>query len=73
MIEYYAFRCCPDLTFLTISKNVTEIGNYAFQECYSVTLIVEKESYAADWAENHEIPYIFPEELFQENMLNPAV
>lgn len=34
-----AFRNCESLTSITISNNVTEIGDYAFHNCYNLTSI----------------------------------
>ena len=57
-IEFMAFSGCIGLTSIKIPKSVTEIGNYAFSNCSdNLILIVEKDSYAEEYAKKNKIRY----------------
>lgn len=54
VIEREAFLGCGKLTSVTIPASVTEIGEYAFEDCSKkLTLTVEKDSYAHQWAQEN--------------------
>ncbi len=55
-----AFNCCSMLTNLSIPDCVTYIGRAAFSDCSNLTLIVCHHTYAAQYAEENNIPYAFP-------------
>lgn len=55
-----AFNCCSMLTNLSIPDCVTYIGRAAFSGCSNLTLIVGHHTYAAQYAEENNIPYAFP-------------
>ena len=55
-----AFNCCSMLTNLSIPDCVTYIGRAAFSDCSNHTLIVGHHTYAAQYAEENNIPYAFP-------------
>ena len=55
-----AFNCCSMLTNLSIPDCVTYIGRAAFSDCSNLTLIVGHHTYAAQYAEENNIPYAFP-------------
>ncbi len=57
----YVFAICKSLTSIEIPESVTEIGEDAFYGCDSLTLIVEKDSYAAQYAKENDIPYTYPD------------
>ena len=54
-----AFNCCSMLTNLSIPDCVTYIGRAAFSGCSNLTLIVGHHTYAAQYAEENNIPYAF--------------
>ncbi len=56
-----AFAYCSNLASIEIPGSVTEIEENAFLGCDSLTLIVEKDSYAAQYAKDNEIPYSYPD------------
>lgn len=56
-----AFSFCESLTNLTIPDSVTEIGKYAFYSCPVLTLTVGRDSCAAQYAKENDIPYTFPD------------
>ena len=58
-IEYLAFYLCEELRAVTIPASVTEIDEEAFRGCENVELIVERDSYAAIYAEENDIPYTY--------------
>lgn len=55
-----AFNCCSMLTNLSIPDCVTYIGRAAFSDCSNLTLVVGHHTYAAQYAEENNIPYAFP-------------
>lgn len=55
-----AFNCCSMLTNLSIPDCVTYIGRAAFSDCSNLTLTVGHHTYAAQYAEENNIPYAFP-------------
>ena len=57
-----AFFCCYDLRNVEIPDSVTMIGSKAFGGCHHVSLIVERGSYAEQYAEENEIRYIYADE-----------
>lgn len=54
-----AFAECAALTALTLPESVCEIGKDAFADC-PVTLTVERDSPAAQYAESARVPYTYP-------------
>ncbi|MDE6760055.1 MAG: leucine-rich repeat domain-containing protein [Lachnospiraceae bacterium] len=56
-----AFWLCSGLTSVTIPDSVTSIGYGAFSGCDNVILIVEKDSYAEQYAKDNNIPYQYIE------------
>ena len=51
-ILYGAFSNCSKLTSVTISENITSIGEKAFYECSSLTIYCEVASKPSDWNSN---------------------
>lgn len=56
-----AFNRCGALSTLTIPDSVTEIGENAFEECSNLQLTVNRNSYAAKYAEENSIPFTYPD------------
>ena len=56
-----AFSYCDSLTSVSIPDSVTAIGDYAFSDCPNLTLTVPRNSYAAEYAKTHNIPYTYPD------------
>ena len=56
-----AFADCSALTSLSIPDNVTSIGEWAFNNCPHLTLTVGRNSYAAQYAKENNIPYAYPD------------
>lgn len=54
-----AFSRCESLTNLTLSSNIISIGEKAFNHCSNLTIAVEENSYAALWAQENEVPYVY--------------
>ena len=60
-IEDYAFSGCSRLSSVKIPASVTAIGKKVFEECDEISLVVEEDSYAAQYAEENGIPYNYPD------------
>ena len=58
-IDYQSFVNCTSLESVTIPKSVTSIRNNAFNECPSLTLGVYRNSYAASYVIENNIPYVY--------------
>ncbi len=58
-----AFRYCTSLTTLTIPDSVTSIGKDAFYGWYGLTVTVGRDSYAAQYCKENNIPYTYPDSL----------
>ena len=59
-IGIYTFSGCTGLTSIEVPGSVTEIDAYAFDS--DITLIVEEDSYAEEYAIDHEYEYFYSEE-----------
>jgi len=56
----YAFGFCGALTSAVIPKSVTHMGQRAFVDCSDALLLtVERGSYAAEYCEDNNIPYVY--------------
>lgn len=58
-ISYNVFSGCESLTSIVVPASVTEIREEAFYECPKLTLTVAPNSYAAQYAKDNNIPYIY--------------
>ena len=58
-IEAAAFRGCSSLTSISIPDSVTSINDWAFSWCPNLTLTVGRNSYAEQYAKNHNISYTY--------------
>ena len=56
-----AFNRCGALSSLTIPDSVTEIGEDAFEKCSNLQLTVSRGSCAAQYAEENNIPFTYPD------------
>ena len=56
-----AFSRCSSLTNISIPDSVTSIGTNAFANCLNLTLTVGRNSYAAQYAKENNIPYAYPD------------
>lgn len=54
-----AFNNCVELESIVIPETVISIGAYAFTDCDKITLTVVRDSYAATYAEENEVPYVY--------------
>lgn len=59
LIRSNAFSECDNLTSIIVPASVTEIEEDAFYECAKLTLTVTPGSYAAQYAKDNNIPYIY--------------
>ena len=57
-IGFWAFENCPHLSLILIPDTVTSIHEYAFANSDNVVFQCSSDSYAAEYAHEHEIPYI---------------
>ena len=55
-----AFAVCLSLASISLPDGVTSIGYNAFGGCPNLTLVVGHHTYAAQYAEENNIPYAFP-------------
>ena len=53
------FENCSSLTSVRIPGSVVEIDREAFYNCKQLSLIVEKDSYAEQYARDREIPFTY--------------
>ena len=53
-----AFYDCSSLTSITIPSNVISIGEFAFQNCDDLTIYGEAGSYAEQYANDNNIPFV---------------
>lgn len=56
-IGNYAFISCKSLEKIVLYENVTSIGEDAFAECDNLTIYGMKDSYAEQYANEHNIPF----------------
>lgn len=54
-IEVCAFLGCKSLASINIPDSVNEIGRFAFACCNNLTIICSKDSYAEEYAKEHNI------------------
>ncbi|MBR3765521.1 MAG: leucine-rich repeat domain-containing protein [Clostridia bacterium] len=54
-----AFSFCTSLTSLNIPENVTAIGADAFLACSALTITVPRDSYAAQYCKENNLPYTY--------------
>jgi len=52
------FSCCTNLTNITIPESVSWIDDKAFYGCKSLTIYGYEDSYAQEYADEHNIPFI---------------
>ena len=57
-LSVYAFRNCTRLERITIPKSVTDMDASTFENCKKLTIHCYKDSYAHQFAENENIPYV---------------
>lgn len=55
----YAFARCPALTYLELQREVTQIGEGAFEGDANLTLGVWYDSYAFNYADENDLLYVF--------------
>lgn len=53
----YAFFDCDSLTSITLPASVTRIGDIPFSSCLRLILRVPRDSYAATYAQENDIPF----------------
>ena len=54
---------CTSLRDLTIPASIANIGKSAFSGCPNLTLTVHRDSYAAQYAKENNIPYEYTDAL----------
>lgn len=62
-IDDRAFAQCTALTSLSIPESVTAIGEDAFWACPLTAVNVARDSYAATYCREHDLPYVLSESL----------
>lgn len=62
-MERHCFTSLETLTSVTLPASLTSIGDGCFRYCPNLTLTVPRDSYAAQWARDNGIPYIYPDSL----------
>ena len=55
-----AFRNCVDVCIVYLPDGVTSIADDAFYGCLNAKFVCSADSYAATWAEAHQIPVVNP-------------
>lgn len=60
-IESYAFTDCENLTNIEIPDSITQIGDGVFDGCEQLTITVVRDSYAAQYAKDNGIKYMYPD------------
>jgi hypothetical protein len=58
-IEDKAFSFCPFAESITVPESVSFIGENAFENCFNLTVYVYKDSYAASYCLDHDIPFSY--------------
>lgn len=58
-----AFSGCRALTSLSIPESVTAISKYAFRACSLIAVNVVRDSYAATYCREYDLPYVLSESL----------
>ena len=56
-----AFYRCEDLRDIVLPVSLTTIGDRAFYDCDKLTLVVDRDSYAAQYAEESGLQYTYTE------------
>lgn len=71
----YAFLGCINLTNITISDSVTNIGDKAFDNVSSstLTIVCNPGSYAETWATNHKYPVQYVDDYTQPDIQEPDI
>lgn len=62
-MDEYCFRSLKALTSVTLPASLTSISNYCFQYCPNLTLTVPRDSYAAQWAKDNGVQFMYPDSL----------
>ena len=60
-IGNHAFSSCANLTSIDIPNTVTTIGDSAFRFCDKLTLTVDRDSYAMQYAIDNDLSYTYPD------------
>lgn len=63
VMDDYCFQSLKSLTGITLPASLTGIGKYCFQYCPNLTLTVPRDSYAAQWAKDNGVDYMYPDSL----------
>ena len=62
-IGEWAFTSCSGLTNITIPNSITTIGKEAFHGCTNILITVSRNSYAAQYCKDNNLPYTYPDAM----------